>query len=77
MRDGKEIWDAALVGTKSGDSKSAKVMMVYAVAQILAQAESAVLQGDDVQAVQQLEAVRTYAERLIERLKPELKLVAA
>jgi hypothetical protein len=77
MRDGKEIWDAALAGTKSGDSTSVKVMMVYALAQMLAQAESAVLQGDDAQAVQQLEAVRFYSERLVERIGPELKRAAA
>jgi hypothetical protein len=58
MQDGKEIWNTAEAGTKLGDRKSANVMRLYALAQMLAQAESALLVEDEPLALQHLQTLR-------------------
>ena len=49
MTRGEELWQAAEMGTKTGDLKSQHVLQMYALAQMLATAETALLK-DDLQA---------------------------
>jgi hypothetical protein len=76
MQKGKEIWDAAQSETKTGDSKSAHVMRMYALSQMLAEAETAVLTGNAGRAAECLYELRLYAEPLAELLEPEKKAQA-
>lgn len=71
MQKGKEIWDAAQCDTKTGDAKSAHVMRMYALNQMLAEAETAVLTGDNERAAQCLCELQSYAEKLAELLAPK------
>jgi hypothetical protein len=68
MRDGKEIWLAADEGTKSGDERSANVMRLFALAQILAQAETAVLKDDVESAARHLRDLQSYTGELLAHL---------
>ena len=71
MQKGKDIWEAAESGTRTGDTKSAHVMRTYALNQMLAEAETAILTGDAERAAERLYELRSYAERLAELLTPE------
>ncbi len=64
MQNGKELWEAAEGGTKTGDAKSANVMRVYALNQMLAAAETAVLTGEEKRAAEYLYELQLYAEKL-------------
>lgn len=68
MRDGKEIWLTAEKGTKSGDEKSANVMRLFALAQMLAQAETAVLTGDAESAARHLRDLQSHTDKLLAHL---------
>ena len=65
MQDGKEMWNTAGAGTKLGDRKSANVMRLYALAQMLAQAESALLLEDEPLALQHLQTLRAHTEKML------------
>jgi hypothetical protein len=65
MQDGKEMWNTAEAGTKLGDRKSANVMRLYALAQMLAQAESALLVEDEPLALQHLQTLRAHTEQMV------------
>ena len=73
------IGPASCGGT--GDSKSAHVMRMYALAQMLAAAETAVLTGKDQQAAEALCDLQAHAEKFVGLLAPEKRsrpyLVAA
>jgi hypothetical protein len=71
MQNGKELWETAEGGTKTGDVKSANVMRVYALNQMLAAAETAILTGDEKQAAEYLYELQLYAEKLADLLSPE------
>ena len=71
MQKGKEIWESAQVGTKTGDRKSAHVMRMYALSQMLAAAESSILTGEDVRAAEYLYELHVYAEKLAALLTQE------
>jgi hypothetical protein len=77
MRDGKEIWEAASRGTKTGDGRSVKVMRMYGLAQILAQAETAILQGQDQEAIKHLQCLQTLTGDLLTGLTQQKMLAAA
>ena len=70
---GKEIWDAAEHGTKLGCERSANVMRLYALSRLLAEAETAVLTGEDASAAEKLRHLQAYCEKMIERLAPKAK----
>ena len=65
----------------TGDSKSAHVMRMYALAQMLAAAETAVLTGKNQQAAEALCVLQAHAEKFVGLLAPEKRfqpnLVAA
>ena len=65
MHNGKEIWEAATTGTKTGDSKSAHVMRTYALAQMLAAAEAAVLTGKNQHAAEALCDLQAHTEKFV------------
>ena len=69
MQDGKEMWNTAEAGTKLGDRKSASVMRLYALAQMLGQAESALLVEDEPLASQHLQTLRAYTEKMLSILR--------
>ena len=77
MSDGREIWEAAEQGTKTGDLRSANCMRLFALGQILAQAETAVLVGDDQAAFAALHDLRVHTDKMIEHLSNPAALVAA
>lgn len=58
MRDGKEIWDAAKWAPRP-EIRSATVMMVFALA---------ILQGNNKEAVQQLQSLQTFTGELVATL---------
>ncbi len=65
MQNGKEIWEAAPTPTKTGDPKSAHVMRMYALAQMLAAAETAVLTDKNQQAAEALSDLQANAEKFV------------
>lgn len=68
MRNGKEIWLTADKGTKSGDDKSVNVMRLFALAQMLAQAETAVLVEDVESAARHLRDLQSHTGELLAHL---------
>ena len=81
MARGKEIWEAADKGTKSGNQRSANAMRFYALSRMLAEAETSALSGLDAEAAEQLRELQAHAEKLVTMLAPDKKgrpsLVAA
>ena len=81
MARGKDIWEAADKSTKGGMDRSANAMRFYALARMLAEAETSALTGSDVEAAQQLRELQAHAEKLVSLLVPDQKgkpsLVAA
>ena len=71
---GKEIWDAAEKGTKTGDSRSANLMRFYALGRMLDEAETSALSGCDIEAAEQLRELQAHCEKLISVLAPEQKM---
>jgi hypothetical protein len=71
MSRGTEIWLTAQEGTKSGDDKSANVMRMYALAQMLAEAETALLRDDLEAAALFLRDLQTYTEHMLRLLVNE------
>ena len=69
MQDGEEMWNTVEAGTKLGDRKSANVMRLYALAQMLAQAESALLVEDEPLALQHLQTLRAHTEKMLSILR--------
>jgi hypothetical protein len=65
---GKEIWDAAGKGTKSGTERSANAMRFYALARMLAEAETAALTGREAESARQLRELLARGEELAARL---------
>ncbi len=71
MQNGKKIWEVAATGTKTGDPRSAHIMRMYALAQMLAAAETAVLTGKNQQAAEALCDLQAHAEKFVGLLAPE------
>jgi hypothetical protein len=68
MARGKEIWEAAAIGTKSGSERSANAMRFYALSRMLAEAETSALMGMEAEATQQLVELQAHVEILAARL---------
>jgi len=68
MTRGEELWQAAETGTKTGDLKSQHVLQMYALAQMLAAAETALLKDDLQAAAVGLRELQRYATMLQELL---------
>jgi hypothetical protein len=81
MARGKEIWEAAENDTKNGGPRSANAMRFYALARMLAEAETSALTGSNAEAAEQLRGLQAHAEKLVTMLAPDKKgkpsLVAA
>ena len=77
--NGLEIWQAA--DTQGRDEKSAHLVRIYALVQMMAEAQSAVVEGDPARTVEHLRAVQAHAEKMVGMLAPGKKskptLVAA
>jgi hypothetical protein len=65
------------MGTKTGDAKSAIVMRLYGLAQMLAQAETEVLRENNAAAIERLQELETHTARLINMLSPSQSRVLA
>ena len=68
MSRGEELWQTAETGTKTGDLKSRHVLRMYALAQMLAGAETALLKDDLQAAAVGLRELQRYATMLQELL---------
>jgi hypothetical protein len=69
MRSGKEIWDEA---SKHGaDARSAHNVRIFALVEMMAHVQAAVLRGDDVAAVERLREVQAHAEIMVGMLIPQ------
>jgi len=68
MTRGEELWHAAETGTKTGDLKSQQVLRMYALAQMLAASETALLKDDLHAATVSLRELQRYAAMLEELL---------
>ena len=69
--NGVEIWQAA---DKQGrNEKSAHLVRIYALVQMMAEAQSAVVKGEHANTVEHLRAVQAHAEKMIGMLAPEKK----
>ena len=81
MANGKDLWQSAnKIGETSG-VKCANAMRFFALAQMLGEAERAMLAGDDVDAAERLSELQIHCEKLVAILAPHKKgrptLVAA
>ena len=70
MSTGQELWDAAEHGGKGG-VRSANAMRFYALAKMLAEAETAWMTDNDQQAVQRLRQLQAHCDKLIAELMPD------
>jgi hypothetical protein len=68
MSRGEQLWQAAETGTKTGDLKSQHVLRMYALAQMLAGSETALLKDDLQAAAASLRELQRYASMLQELL---------
>jgi hypothetical protein len=81
MANGMDVWASAdkLVG-KDG-ARSANAMRFYALARMLAEAETAMLMGRSLESAELVRELQAHCEKMIAILAPELKtgptLVAA
>lgn len=81
MASGRDIWDSAEKLVGEGSARSANAMRFYALAKMLAEAETAMLTGDDAKSAEQLRELQAHSEKLVGILVPKRKrapsLVAA
>jgi hypothetical protein len=70
MSKGHELWDSAPAHGERGGVRSANAMRFYALARMLAEAESAWLTGDSQQSMQRLRMLQAHCEKMIAELGP-------
>ena len=70
MSNGKDLWDAALEHGGKGGVRSIHAMRFYALAKMLAEAESAWLTDNDEQSVENLRRLQAHCEKMISELAP-------
>jgi hypothetical protein len=71
MRSGKDIWEEA--SKQGADAKSAHNVRIYALVEMMAHVQSAVMRGDNVGAVERLREVQAHAEIMVGMLMPQKK----
>ena len=71
MSNGKDLWDAALEHGAKGGVRSVHAMRFYALAKMLAEAESAWLTDNDKQSVKNLRQLQAHCEKMISQLAPD------
>ena len=81
MATGKALWHSADKITDTGGVECGNVMRSFALAEMLAEAERAILSGDNSEAVERLRELQVHCEKLVAILAPHKKgrptLVAA
>jgi hypothetical protein len=81
MANGKEVWASAEKLVDKGGARSANAMRFYALTRMLAEAETAMLTGGDMEAADLVRELQAHCEKMIAILAPERKkgptLVAA
>lgn len=70
MSNGKELWNAAVEHGAKGGVRSINAMRFYALAKMLAEAETAWLTGNDQQSVERLRQLQAHCEKMIAELAP-------
>ncbi len=65
MARGKAIWEAAESDSRNGGQRSANAMRFYALARMLAEAETSVLTGSDAEAAGACSATITQSQFLV------------
>ena len=70
MSNGKDLWDAALQHGWKGGVRSIHAMRFYALAKMLAEAETAWLTDNDTQSVENLRQLQAHCEKMISDLAP-------
>jgi hypothetical protein len=73
MSFGADRWVAADMFAQYGGPHSAKSMRFYALTRMLADAETACIEGKDVKAIEHLRELQAHCERMIALLAPEQK----
>jgi hypothetical protein len=73
MANGKEIWDSADELLDAGGARSANAMRFYALSKMLAEAETSMLMGEDVQCLERLRDLQVYCEKMLAVLSPACK----
>lgn len=63
-----ETWGAAEESATKGDLRSANAMRMFALANALAAAETAVLKGDGKEAVERLRQLQNFTELMMRKL---------
>lgn len=83
MTNGKELWDAAVEQGAKGGVRSVNAMRFYALAKMLAEAETAWLSDNDQKSAECLRQLQAHCEKMISALtstasaKPTLVVSAA
>jgi hypothetical protein len=73
MANGKDLWQSAnKIGETSG-LKCANAMRFFALAQMLGEAERAMLAGEDLGAAERLRELQIHCEKLVTILAPHKK----
>ena len=71
MTNGKELWDAAVEHGAKGGVRSVNAMRFYALAKILAEAETAWLSDNDRKSAERLRQLQAHCEKMISELAPK------
>jgi len=71
MNAGKDLWETADDYNGEGGIRSGNAMRFYALAKMLAEAESSWLTGQDAHSVEQLRELQAHCEKMIGRLAPD------
>lgn len=71
MITGRDLWDSAEVVASGADLRSLNAMRFYALAKMVAEAESAWLTGDKAKAVEHIRELQAHSEKMISGLVPE------
>jgi hypothetical protein len=70
MSSGKDLWDAAQQESDKGGVRSVNAMRFYALAKMLAEAETQWLSGNDQAAAERLRHLQAHCEKMIAALAP-------
>lgn len=74
MSTGQELWGAAPEHGRKGGVRSANAMRFYSLANMLPEAETAWMTGNDQQSVQRLRQLQTHCDKMIAELMPDAKV---
>jgi hypothetical protein len=70
MSSGKDLWDSADDFAGRGGVRSVNAMRFYALAKMVAEAESAWLTGDEAQAVEHTRQLQAHCQKMVAGLGP-------